>query len=71
MLYSSLEAMLGASLAPLFLGETSNLGESTIDGGARGCRSPRWRRYGGLLDRMMVSLHRRPVGASSLETFIG
>jgi hypothetical protein len=51
--YSSLEAMVGASLAPLFLGETSDVGEATIDGGTRGRRSPRWRRYGGLLDRMM------------------
>ena len=33
-----------ASLAPLFLGETLDLEEATIDGGARGRRSPRWRR---------------------------
>jgi hypothetical protein len=47
--------MVGASLAPLFLGETSDVGEATIDGGTRGRRSPRWRRYGGLMDQMMVT----------------
>ena len=54
MSFSSLEAMVGASLDPMFPGETSDLEEATIGGDARGRRSPRWRRYGDLLDRMMA-----------------
>jgi hypothetical protein len=49
----------------------SDPGEATIDGDVRGCRSPRWRRYGGLLDRMMATYALLPPwGASSLEPFI-
>jgi hypothetical protein len=34
----------GVSLAPLISGETLDLREATIDGGAHGRRSPHWRR---------------------------
>jgi hypothetical protein len=45
-----LEAMVGASLAPLFPGD------------AYGRHSPHWRRYGGLLDRMMATSTSSPRG---------
>jgi hypothetical protein len=46
---------MGASLASLFPGETSDLGEVTTDGDGRARRSTCWRRYGGLLDQMMAT----------------
>jgi hypothetical protein len=48
----------GASLVPLFPGESSDPGEATIDGSARGCR-PRWRHYVALLDRMSAPVSPR------------
>jgi hypothetical protein len=55
----------------LFLGETSNLEEATIDDGACGRRSHRWRRYVGLLERMMATSALLPPWGHHLWRFIG
>jgi hypothetical protein len=59
------------SLTPLFPGETSDLEEANIDGGDYGRRSPRWRRYGGLLDRMMATSASSFPWGHHLWRFIG